>query len=143
MIEIKEEFEIPASPDRVWDVMSNPYEVVGCVPGAELKGQREDGQYEGSIGIKFGPTNVGFQTLVALELDPAKKEGKLSSTAKDKRGGTRTKATATFNVAPAGAGSKVTMQSNVDISGPLASLVETGANFVVKRLISAFAERLT
>lgn len=144
MIDIKEEFEVTGRPDRVWEIISNPYEVVGCVPGASIIGQKEDGTYEGNIGIKFGPTSVNFQAVVALELNPAAREGKLTSSAKDKRGGTRSKAITTFSVTPSaeGAGSKVSIQSGVEISGPLAGLVESGANFVVKRLLAVFAERL-
>jgi uncharacterized protein len=144
MIDIKEEFEVASAPDKVWAIISNPYEVVGCVPGATLIGQKEDGSYEGSIGIKFGPTSVTFQAVVSLELNPAAREGKLTSQARDKRGGTRTKAVTNFSVAPsaAGTGSKVLIQSGVEISGPLAGLVESGANFVVKRIVAVFAERL-
>ena len=144
MIDIKEEFEVAVSPELVWNVISNPYEVVGCVPGASITGQKEDGTYEGSIDIKFGPTSITFQMLVTLDLNSETREGKLTSQAKDKRGGTRTKATATFNVTPAqgGAASKISMQSSVDISGPLAGMVETGATFVVKRMVDVFAQRL-
>ena len=144
MIDIREEFEVAVSPELVWNVISNPYEVVSCVPGATITGQKEDGAYEGSLDIKFGPTSVTFQMLVTLDLNPSAPEGRLTSQAKDKRGGTRTKATATFNVTPVqgGAGSKISMQSSVDISGPLAGMVETGATFVVKRMVEVFAQRL-
>ena len=142
MIEIKEEFEVAASVENVWAVISNPYEVVACVPGATLIGQKEDGTYEGSIGIKFGPTSITFQTTVALELNPAAHEGRLTSQSREKRGGTRSKATTTFSVTPLEAGSKVVIESGVEISGPLAGLVENGAKFVVKKLVSVFAERL-
>lgn len=144
MIDIQEEFEVAASPDSVWAVISNPYEVVGCVPGAALIGQKDDGTYEGSIGIKFGPTSITFQTVVALELNQAAREGRITSQSRDKRGGTRSKATTAFSVTPGleGAGSKVSMQSSVEISGPLAGMVESGATFVVKRLVTEFAKRL-
>jgi len=144
MIDIREEFEVAASPDAVWKIISDPYEVVGCVPGATLIGQKEDGTYEGSIGVKFGPTSVTFQTVVALELNQQAREGRITSQSRDKRGGTRSKATTTFSVAPRQEdnGSKVLIQSGVEISGPLAGLVETGATFVVKRLVAVFAERL-
>ena len=142
MIEIQEEFEVPSHPDLVWKVISDPYQVVGCVPGATLIGQKEDGTYEGTIGIKFGPTGVTFQSTVALELNPDAHEGRLISQSREKRGGTRSKATTTFKVMPVGAGSKVSIESGVEISGPLAGLVENGAKFVVKKLLAVFAERL-
>lgn len=143
MIEIKEEFEVAARPDLVWKIISDPYQVVGCVPGAELAGQKEDGSYEGSVGVKFGPTRIAFQTIVTLELNHESRSGKLSSMATDKRGGTRSKASTSFSVAEAaGPGSKISMQSDVEISGPLANLVENGAQFVIKRIVAEFATRL-
>ncbi len=142
MIDIREEFEVGANPDLVWKVISDPYQVVSCVPGATLIGQKEDGTYEGSIGIKFGPTSITFQTVVALELNAAAHEGRLTSQSREKRGGTRSKATTTFSVTPLETGSKVVIQSGVEISGPMAGLVENGATFVVKKLVAVFAERL-
>ena len=36
MIEINEQFDVPtAKPRVVWDLLSDPHAVVGCVPGAE------------------------------------------------------------------------------------------------------------
>ena len=142
MIDIREEFEVSANPDVVWKIISDPYQVVSCVPGATLVGQKEDGTYEGTIGIKFGPTSITFQTVVALELNPAAHEGRLTSQSREKRGGTRSKATTTFSVTPLETGSKVVIESGVEISGPLAGLVENGAKFVVKKLVAVFAERL-
>ena len=46
------------------------------------------------------------------------------------------------SVTPLETGSKVVIQSGVEISGPLAGLVENGATFVVKKLVAVFAERL-
>jgi carbon monoxide dehydrogenase subunit G len=121
LIEIHQEFDVPASPDVVWKVISDPYEIVTCVPGAVVTGRRDDGTYEGSIVVKFGPTSVSFQTLVALELNPA-----------------------IFSVRPAvdGRGSSVRLLGGVEISGPLAELVESGASFVIKRLTQVCAQRL-
>jgi carbon monoxide dehydrogenase subunit G len=143
LIDIREEFEVQAAPDLVWKIVSNPYEVVSCIPGASITGQRDDGTYTGSMGIKFGPTSIAFQTLVTLELSPDSREGRLISQAKDTRGGARTKATMAFSVKPAGnTRSLVAFQGTVEISGPLASMVEDGASFVIKRMVAVFAERL-
>ena len=144
IIDIREEFEAPASPEVVWEIISNPYEVVSCLPGAAIAGQKEDGTYEGTIAVKFGPTSITFKTLVTLELNAAAHEGRFTSQAKDSRGGTRTKATATFSVKPAPVepGSSVSMQGSVEVSGPLANLVESGATFVIKRMVAVFAQRL-
>ena len=69
MIEISERVEVPAAPRIVWDVLSDPRAVVECVPGAKLGDRLEDGSYDATLMVKFGPAKVTFRAKVALELD--------------------------------------------------------------------------
>jgi carbon monoxide dehydrogenase subunit G len=144
VIEIRERFDVPAEPERVWQVLSDPHAVVGCVPGASIVGQDDDGTLDTSVLVKFGPTRVTFRARVTLELDEAARRGHLTAQGKDSVGGTRMRSTATFGVLPGpdASGSSVTIDGTVDVSGRLASLIEGGASIVVKRMSSEFAERL-
>ena len=144
MIEIHERFEVPADPDRVWQVLSDPEAVVGCVPGASIVGQHDDGSLDTSLQVKFGPTRVTFRSKAMLELDESARRGRIRAQGKDSVGGTRMRATAAFGVepAPAASGSRVTVDGNVEVSGRLASLIEGGASLVVKRMSADFAQRL-
>ena len=143
MINIQEQFEVPATTDFVWNIVSDPYAVVGCLPGAAITSRNEDGSYAGTIAVKFGPTNITFHSVVTLELDAAARQGRLTSRAKDKGGRTRSSATVAFSIKPSPNGSMVDANGGVEVSGPLASMVENGATFVIKRMIVTFAERLT
>ena len=144
MIEISERIEVPAAPAAVWEVLSDPRAVVGCVPGAELGEQQEDGSYDAVLTVKFGPAKVSFKTRVALELDPAAMSGRVSSRGRDNQGGTRVKTTMTFKIVEGAAPgtAAVPVDAQVEISGKLASLVESGANLVVKHMTKEFSERL-
>ena len=144
MIEIRERFEVPASPDAVWDVLSDPDAVVGCVPGAKIDKVADDGTIDASVLVKFGPTRVTFRVQAKLDLDEAARRGTISAQGKDTIGGTRMRSTATFGVTPGpgGSGSSVAIDGSVEVSGRLASLIEGGASLVVKRMSSEFAERL-
>ena len=144
MIEIHERFDVPAAPERVWAVLSDPHTVVGCVPGASIVGQDEDGSLDTSVVVKFGPTRVTFRARAALELDAAAHVGRVTAQGKDTIGGTRMRSTATFGVTPGpGArGSSVSVDGTVEVAGRLASLIEGGAGVVVKRMSAEFAERL-
>ena len=144
MIEIRERFDVPATPDRVWDVLSDPHAVVGCVPGAKIDKQNDDGSMDASVVVKFGPTRVTFRVQARLELDEAAHEGSITAQGKDTIGGTRMKSTAKFGVTPGpgGTGSSVAIDGTVEVSGRLASLIEGGASLVVKRMSGEFAERL-
>jgi carbon monoxide dehydrogenase subunit G len=144
MIEISERIEVAATPGAVWQLLSDPRAVVGCVPGAELGEQQEDGAYDATLTVKFGPAKVAFKSKVALELDAATMSGRVSSRGKDNQGGTRVKTSMTFKVVAGSAPgtTAVPVDAQVEISGKLASLVESGAGLVVKHMTKEFTERL-
>jgi carbon monoxide dehydrogenase subunit G len=144
MIEVIERIEVQAPPRIVWEVLSDPRAVVECVPGAGLGEKHEDGSYDATLTVKFGPAKVAFRARFTLELDPATLSGKVTSRAKDNQGGTRVKTTMAFTVieGQAPGSSAIPIQAEVEIGGKLASLVESGANIVVKQMTKEFSERL-
>jgi uncharacterized protein len=144
MIEIRERFDVPSAPDRVWEILSDPHAVVECVPGASIVGQEDDGTLDAKVMVKFGPTRVNFGVRAKLELDEPAHQGHIMAQGKDSIGGTRMRSTATFGVVPGpdGSGSRVSIDGKVEVSGRLASLIEGGASIVVKRMSGEFAERL-
>jgi carbon monoxide dehydrogenase subunit G len=145
MIEVDERFEVPAPPLTVWELLADPHAVVGCVPGAAIVGEQPDGSFDTTLTVKFGPVGVAFQARAVLELEADAMRGRLSARGKDKQGGARFEATATFSVADnsSGPGAVVSMHAEVDISGPLASLIEGGAGIVVKRMSAEFISCLS
>ena len=144
MIEVSERIEVQAAPRAVWELLSDPRAVAECVEGAELGERHEDGSYDAKLVVKFGPARVSFKTRFTLELDAAAMSGRVESRGKDNQGGTRVKTTMTFKVVEGAApgSSAIPIDAQVEISGKLASLVETGANIVVKRMTADFTERL-
>jgi carbon monoxide dehydrogenase subunit G len=144
MIEVSERIEVPAAPRAVWEILSNPRAVVECVEGAELGEQHEDGSYDAKMVVKFGPAKVSFKQRFTLELDQAAMSGRVESRGKDNQGGTRVKTMMTFKVTEGATpgSAAIPIDAQVEISGKLASLVETGANIVVKRMTADFTEKL-
>ena len=144
MIEVNERIEVPATPQVVWKVLSDPYAVVECVPGAAVGNKQEDGSYDATLTVKFGPAKVAFRARFTLELDPAAMSGQVVSRARDNQGGTRVKTNMAFKVAEGATPgtSVIAIDAQVDIGGKLASLVESGSNLVVKYMTKEFSERL-
>jgi carbon monoxide dehydrogenase subunit G len=144
MIEVNERVDVAASPQVVWELLSNPHAVVNCVSGATLGGQHEDGTFDAGMVVKFGPAKVTFNTRVALELDPVARTGNVSARGKDNQGGTRVSATMRFSVVETidPPGSSIPITAEVEVGGKLAHLVEGGASFVVKHMTKDFSERL-
>ncbi len=139
MISVNESFSVAAPVEEVWLVMADPYAVVGCVPGAAITGVAEDGSLQTSVSVKFGPLSVTFQALASLELHEVSHEGRVSARGRDKQGGARFTASMTFTVNPSADGCMVSTRGEVDLKGPLASMIETGAGVVVKRMSADFA----
>ncbi len=145
MIEINEQFEVPTAPPRVvWDLLSDPHDVVGCVSGAALGEEHEDGTFDGTLTVKFGPAKVTFRARIELDLDADGMVGRVTARGKDNQGGTRFRASMTFRVTQSAgqAGSTVLIEGENEISGKLAGIVEAGAKIVIRRMAADFAENL-
>lgn len=144
MIEISERVDVPSAPRTVWNLLSDPRAVVDCVPGASLGDEQEDGSFDATLVVKFGPAKVTFRARVALDFDGAAMTGSVIAKGKDSQGGTRVHATMRFQVVEQAdpPGSAIPIDAQVEITGRLASVVEGGAKFVVKRMTNEFSERL-
>jgi uncharacterized protein len=144
LISIAEEISIPSPPDQVWAVISDPTAVVSCIQGAELGAVHDDGSFDGSLLVKFGALRVRFAAQISLELAEAGLEGRLSARGRDGQGATRFSGSATFRVAEGQdpGHSLVVMAGEVNLSGKLASLIESGAGAVVSRMTKEFSAQL-
>jgi carbon monoxide dehydrogenase subunit G len=144
VIEINEELIVPASPERVWKVISDPAEVVSCINGAELGELHDDGSFDGSLVVKFSAVRVRFGARVALDLDEPERQGRLSARGRDGQGATRFNAHANFRLTedrPAGV-TRVQVAGEVKLAGKLATLIEAGAGAVVGRMTRDFTDEL-
>ena len=144
MIEINEQFDVPSEPRTVWNLLSHPHAVVECVPGAALGEEHEDGSFDGTLTVKFGPARVTFKARIELEIDDAAMTGRVIARGKDSQGGTRFRATMSFRVAEKTTepGTIVLITGENEISGKLAGIVESGAKIVIRRMSAEFAENL-
>lgn len=145
MIKINEQFDVPSAVSCVvWDLLSDPHAVVGCVPGAALGEEHEDGTFDGTLTVRFGPAKVTFRARIDLALDQAAMTGSVTARGKDNQGGTRFRATMSFKVTEQTEppGSRVLIEGENEISGKLAGLVESGAKIVIRRMTAEFAENL-
>src|SRR5712691_6007409 len=122
MIQVDEQFAVAAPAGTVWQILADPYTVVECVPGASLIGENDDGSFETTLTVKFGPMSVAFQARAVLSLEADVRMGRISAQGKDKLGGARFAATATFQVLDDPSGAVVSIHGQVEISGRLASV---------------------
>jgi carbon monoxide dehydrogenase subunit G len=143
MIEVDEQFAVAAPAGTVWQILADPYTVVECVPGAAIVSQNDDGSFETTLRVKFGPMSVALQARAVLSLEADVRTGRISAQGKDKLGGARFAARATFQVLDHPSGAVVATHGQVEISGRLASVIEGGAGIVVQRMSAEFARCLS
>jgi carbon monoxide dehydrogenase subunit G len=140
---IKQEFVVARPTNVVWDFFQNVPDVAQCLPGANLMGQADDGSYEGNLSVKLGPMAAAFEGTCVVVPDHAALTATIEGKGVDKKGGSRGQVKVVYTITPEGAGSKVLVDADVNLSGPAAQFGRTGLiNEMSKRLIGEFVDCL-
>ena len=141
MTELKEKFSVPAPPDEVWPLMSDPAVIAACIPGAELTELTPDGAHRGKVTFKFGPTVAVFRGEARLTYDHPVKRCLIEARGIDQKGASR--ARARFEVEARGAETTdVTMEGGFEVAGPLEMFASAGGVHVARVLLAEFAANI-
>ena len=144
MIDLKEKFSIPAPPDEVWPLMSDPAVIAACIPGAELTELTPDGAHRGKVTFKFGPTVAVFRGEARLTYDHPVKRCLIEARGIDQKGASR--ARARFEVEARGADTtqvtEVTIEGGFEVAGPLEMFASAGGVHVARVLLAEFAANI-
>ncbi len=144
-IELEERFRVPVDRGRLWQLMTDPYDVVTLIPGAELTGEDDEGGLLGSMVVKLGPTTVRFRGTVVPSFDHDQQVGSLRAWGADAKGRTRATATTTFRLGDVEGenSTEVELDAEIEASGALATFVSTGGIHLARRLLEDFADNVT
>ena len=66
-IRIEKTFKVDAPIDRVWDFLTDPEQVVQCMPGAELDEVIDERNVRGRVGVKVGPVEARYRGQATFE----------------------------------------------------------------------------
>src|SRR5215475_12042075 len=92
MISISEEIAIAVPPEAVWPLLSDPALVASCIPGATLTKSDDDGRYQGTMRVKFGPTVAQFRGEAKVAYDHSSRRCTIDGRGIDSRGASRANA---------------------------------------------------
>jgi carbon monoxide dehydrogenase subunit G len=140
MTSIREEITIPSPPEVVWPLLSDPTVVASCIPGASLT-KSEDGVYQGTVRVKFGPTVATFRGEAKLTYDHNARRCAIEGRGIDGRGASRAVASGSVEAS----GSEKTIlkaEGNFTITGPLETFANAGGVHVARAILAEFAENM-
>ena len=141
-MQIENEFEVLASPDRVYAFLLDVNRVVACMPGAELSEVVDPTTFKGRVKIKVGPITVSYNgTARIAESDEARRVATLQADGRETTGPGSARATATMAVEPSGDGaSTVRLTTDFTVAGRIANFGRGVMEDVSKRLVSQMAD---
>ena len=141
------EFDIGLPPERAYALLLDLEQVTPCMPGAELGERRDDGSYALLVKVKLGPMRFQYSGSVEIaERDEAARRAVLMGSARETRGQGAADARIMMTVVADGdAGSKVTTEADVNLTGRAAQMghgvVESVAGALMGDMTRALQER--
>jgi carbon monoxide dehydrogenase subunit G len=141
-VEIENQFEVAASPDRVYSFLLDVNRVVTCMPGAELSEVVDPTTFRGKVRIKVGPITVSYNgTARIAERDDAARSATLHAEGRETTGPGSARATARMSVADAGGGvSSVHLVTDYTVAGRIANFGRGVMEDVSRRLVGQMAD---
>jgi carbon monoxide dehydrogenase subunit G len=143
-VKLEQSFEVDAPVAEVWGALIDVERVAPCLPGAEITEKAGDGTYRGTFQVKLGPATAAYAGELQLETaDEAAHVCVMRANGRDKRGQGSAKATITSRMADAGGGTRVEVETDLQITGRLARFGRGGMmEDISNRLMREFAECL-
>jgi len=147
-VRIEKTFEVPEPIDKVWALLSDPRNVVSCVPGAKITEAVDDRTFKGAISVKVGPSLTEFKGEVKIvQLDPQAHTIELDGKGQDVRGkgGASMKMTGALQALDGG-GTRVSTVSEVNVIGILAQfgarMMTDVSDVIFKQFVERFQQKL-
>ncbi|HLN11714.1 MAG TPA: SRPBCC family protein [bacterium] len=145
---IEQKFTVAAPIERVWAFLTDPYQVVACLPGAAITAKVDDQTYEGTVTVKVGPVTAAYKGQVRFErVDAAHWEVEAVGRGQDIKGKGGAEMRMLSRLAAADGGhTEVTVSADVNISGILAQMgrgmIESVSTHVFQQFATAVRTKL-
>ena len=138
---IEKEFEVDESIAQVWHNLSNPAEIVTCVPGASITEKIDDQNYKGEVETKFGPIKVKYDGEISIEeLDSDNHKMVLKGKGLDSKGKGSADMVMTGKLTESEGKTKVNFNMTIVIVGMLAQFGSRLINDVSDQLLNTFVD---
>jgi carbon monoxide dehydrogenase subunit G len=141
-MELTNEFVVPVPVDEAWVLLTDVERIAPCMPGAEL--QEIDGEeYRGIVKVKVGPITAQYKGKATfVEKDDGGHKAVLRAEGRDTRGQGNANATITATLVPEGSGTRVTVVTDLAITGRAAQFGRGVMADVSTKLLGQFVSCL-
>jgi len=141
-VKLRNEFSVPVPVERAWQVLLDLERVAPCLPGAQLSGGHGR-EFEGQMTIKIGPVTSRYRGTVRIEeADAENRRAVIRAQARDVRGAGTAAATISTEMVPVAGGTRVAVETDIQISGPAAQFGRGVMQDVSSKLIGRFSDCL-
>jgi carbon monoxide dehydrogenase subunit G len=135
---IDNEFTVGAPLEQAWAVLTDLEGIAPCMPGAVLTG-RDGDAYQGKVKIKVGPVTTEYTgTASFVAKDDATHHAVIDAKGRDARGAGNAAATITADLAPEGTATKVTVSTDLKLTGRIAQFGSGMIQEVSRKLLGQF-----
>ena len=142
-MELNNDFEVSAPVDLVWSVLTDVERIAPCLPGAQLL-EIEGDEFRGVVKIKVGPITAQYKGAASfVERDDAGYRAVLRAEGRDTRGAGNAAADITAELEATEVGTKVTVTTDLTVTGKVAQFGRGVMADVSKKLMGQFADNLS
>jgi carbon monoxide dehydrogenase subunit G len=141
-MELSNDFRVSASPEEAWKVLTDVERIAPMLPGAKLE-EIEGDEFRGLVKVKVGPITAQYKGKATFQ-EQNEAEGRvvLKATGRDTRGQGNANATITATLVPDGDGTRVTVVTDLTITGKVAQFGRGVLADVSGKLIGQFVDAL-
>lgn len=140
---IESSIEVPQPIDKVWEFCQDIPQVAACLPGARLSEEIGPDRYAGSVSISMGPVSMQFAgNAEVTRRDEANKTIVIDAAGSDQKGRGQANLGLTVKLVPAGAGTRMDVTQDIQLSGAAAQYGRGMISDVTQVLMGDFATNM-
>ena len=140
---IEDSFHVDAPLHRTWPVLNDFPRVAACIPNAQVTDAVDERTYRGKVSLRFGPVEVSYRGTVLIGMvDEDARSAVFHVRGDDSRGQGGVWATVVTRAEAAGHKTRISMRTEAQISGVVATVGSLLIKRVAKNTLARFAENL-
>ena len=141
-MELKNEFRVSVPVERAWATLTDVEYIAPCMPGAQLT-EIDGDNFKGQVKVKVGPITAQYKgSAKFLQKNEEEHRVILEATGRDTRGAGNASAEVTAEMVADGGGTKITISTDLKVTGKVAQFGRGVMADVSEKLIGQFVDSL-